>query len=391
MKLVYFSTAYYARHGGRNHSKAFVEAARKHPGVDYLIIFPRADILRKAVSRMGWTGWLKSFIAPKTLFMPFRLLRKNKFYFRELVNLIEREKPQAIIIRLDNNFLQVVRLKKRFPDLVVITEVNSSSFDEAFKNIWPARLFRKLERWALSHSDLNFFVSAYLRNRIMQNRIDNSRDIVNHNGVDLNKFHPATDRTTFKTQLGFSPDEILIGYVGSLSTYKRLDILLESFRLIRRKIPKSKLVIVGGGEDLQRLKRYQRQNSEANVVVIGPQPHERIPFYLKAFDLAIHHFAYEYMSPLKLFEYLASQLPVVAPDTKAVREVFENGKHVLYTQPDPEMVARQALRLLNDEKLASRLAMTGYQYVANHYTWEKNANLIIESAISKTNNKAGAP
>ena len=68
-------------------------------------------------------------------------------------------------------------------------------------------------------------------------------------------------------------------------------------------------------------------------------PNADVPTWLAAFDVAVmpgrrtQHFAYE-TSPLKLFEYLAAGLPVVAIDLPSMRLVLRDGENALLADPD---------------------------------------------------------
>ena len=52
-----------------------------------------------------------------------------------------------------------------------------------------------------------------------------------HNGVDLDRFHPADDeeRTTTRRELGIDPEAIVIGYVGRIDPTKGIEQLLDAF------------------------------------------------------------------------------------------------------------------------------------------------------------------
>jgi glycosyltransferase involved in cell wall biosynthesis len=99
---------------------------------------------------------------------------------------------------------------------------------------------------------------------------------------------------------------------------------------------------------------------------------------MAAFDLAIFPFTNPYCSPLKLFEYLAMGLPTIGPDTPAVREIFEDGKHLLLVSQSGSDFKEAIVTLKNSQDLRTLLAMNGRERVVNTYTWFQNAKRVLD-------------
>jgi glycosyltransferase involved in cell wall biosynthesis len=385
MKIIYYSTAYYATHGGSNHSKAFVDAARKNKEVSEVIVFPAPEKIRKAVSITSSGSTTISSIIKKSGFASvFRFIRRSRFYLEEIFDLIRKENPTAIVIRLDSNFPQISKIKDRFPGVIVATEVNASPFEEGFKDVSFRKMFQKLERKHLSRADLNFFVSGTLMNSIMTSRYSKERDFVLPNGVDVNLFLPAVDKVESKAVLGLPIDKKIIGYIGTLDITKKLGILLQAFDLLSKIRQDVFFVIIGDGPDFETARKKGMEfNLMDRLLLTGKIPHHDVPKYLQAFDIAVHHAANDYMCPLKLFEYFAARVPVVGPDTPAVREVFEDKKHLHLCKDNAESVLEKILLYLNDAKQADDMAQSGMELVRSKYTWQKNADMVINKLESR--------
>ena len=114
-------------------------------------------------------------------------------------------------------------------------------------------------------------------------------------------------------------------------------------------------------------------------------PNADVPTWLAAFDVAVmpgrrtQHFAYE-TSPLKLFEYLAAGLPVVAIDLPSMRLVLRDGENALLADPDdPAALPGAISRLLSDSALAECLAERGRRDVEG-MTWAARAERILRFA-----------
>lgn len=379
MKIIYYSTAYYAKHGGSNHSKAFVAECEKHPLVEEIIVFP--DHSKKEVKNVHNVLNLKSRIRKNGFIQIFNFFRRNNFHYTQLIEVIRNVNPDVVHIRLDSNFLQIGKLRKEFPDLKITTEVNASPFDESFKNIQFKPYFGILEKKLLSKSNLNFFVSSFLRKRVMGELLDAKRDLVVHNGVDLRKFKPKE----LKRQ---SERTVTIGYIGTLDIHKNIDILLQAIHVLNQKGLAFEFMIVGDGPARKELEHFAAKLSLKNTAFLGWKSHDEIPAQLDKFDIAVHHHAQDYMSPLKIFEYMAAKVPCIGPDTSAVKEVFEDRKDLILTNGTVEDLVLKIEELIVDEKLRAQLSEAAYNLVSSHYTWEANVNFIVEKMADMATKKA---
>ena len=91
---------------------------------------------------------------------------------------------------------------------------------------WFLRIF---EEKMLERSNRLIAVSDFTRRELLQYyKVKEEKIRVIHNGVDVNKFKPATDKRKIKEELGFNPDDIAILSVGRLYARKGLFTLIES-------------------------------------------------------------------------------------------------------------------------------------------------------------------
>jgi glycosyltransferase involved in cell wall biosynthesis len=88
------------------------------------------------------------------------------------------------------------------------------------------------------------------------------------------------------------------------------------------------------------------------------------------------HFAY-YMSPLKMFEYMAAKRPIIATDLPAIREILDDKMAIIIPPGDPEALAEAVKRLLDDPIQAEKLSDQAYAKV-QEYTWAKRVLAIVD-------------
>ena len=366
--LLYYSNAFIANHGGRLHSEAFLREARKNENVNSILIHPTPSL--KSSEKVANTNWLRNTLKRNSLLQVLFLYRRNYQSFKEIVPVIRSNKIDCLHIRLDSSFLIIKKLRKLFPSLLITTEVNASPFDENFKNIVFLDYFKKLERKCLQNSNANFFVSKHLLNNIMRTPLEN-RDFVVHNGVDLELFKLNNKKK--QTEI------VTFGYVGTLDYHKNLNILIDAFKILDKQYPgKLKLLIVGDGPMLPELENYVKVNNLLeSVIFTGWIKHEEIIDYLQKMNIAIHHSANPYMSPLKIFEYMAVGLPVIGPDIPAVREIFEDKKDIILVKNSKKDLVDKMSYLIGNREVRENIAKTGCYKVREYYGWNSNADFII--------------
>ena len=382
MKLLYYSTAYFASHGGSLQSVNFVEAARKHKKVHDVRVYPKKpSTLNHAVS-----SGLRAFLRRIPLLQILFFFRRSKLNYNGLLEEIEDFGPNAVLIQTDSTFLQVKWLKSNFPELIVATIVNASPFDEPFKNIACISWFRRLERKSLLKADMNFFISESLRAHILKSEADEKKSLVVFNGVDIEKFYPIEDKSSLRNELGYDSGYFYLGYVGTVDIHKRLDILVRAMVNFKDFVPQARLVIVGDGPGMPPfIEQIRKLELEAWVQVKGWVNHSTINKHINCFDIAIHHFAQGYMNPLKLFEYHAVGVPVIAPKIPAVQEFITDEEHALLTDGTPEDIADKVKRLYEDPVMRSKIAKSGRDHIRKQFTWERHTDII----INKIQNRLG--
>jgi glycosyltransferase involved in cell wall biosynthesis len=214
---------------------------------------------------------------------------------------------------------------------------------------------------------------------------DSSRVIVAHDGVRRERFVQVTAQAEARRLIGWPPDAFIVGYVGRLHTLtmdKGLGTLIEALRNVEG----ASLALVGGPDDMAEALRQHWVSlglPESRFLCAGHVPPERVPLYLSAFDICAmphpwtEHFAY-HTSPIKLFEYMASQRAIVASDLPGWADVVQDGESALLVPPgDVDALAAAITRLRDDPALRERLAAHAHKNVMERYTWEARVGVIL--------------
>jgi glycosyltransferase involved in cell wall biosynthesis len=200
------------------------------------------------------------------------------------------------------------------------------------------------------------------------------------NAVDPERFRP--DLTPAWSP---PPGSFVIGFVGTLKSWHGLQTLVSSFDLLHRSAPEARLLIVGAGTEEQRLVSDVRgRQLEQAVLLTGARPSSEIPAWLASMHVAVAPapaIANFYFSPLKIFEYMAAGLPVVASDIGQISDVIRHGDNGLLCPPDDPVALASALdRLRRDPSLRGRVGASARATVLRSHTWDLTVERILQIA-----------
>jgi glycosyltransferase involved in cell wall biosynthesis len=143
---------------------------------------------------------------------------------------------------------------------------------------------------------------------------------------------------------------------------------------------------MGDGPELARVRAAA--DGLDDVTFTGAIPHERIPAILAAADVGVAPFdvgahptlEYEFhWSPLKIFEYMASGLPVVTPRLARLETIVQDGREgILYDAANPEALAN-ALERLSDPDLRRGLGQAARERAVREFSWESHCRRLDEA------------
>jgi glycosyltransferase involved in cell wall biosynthesis len=173
-------------------------------------------------------------------------------------------------------------------------------------------------------------------------------------GVNFRIFDP-TNSSSLRKKLNLDNKFILI-YHGVLSPNRGLQNVLRAIALCKQHIPNILFMIVGTGAAELELKKITKElKLEKNVLFTGAVSFEQIPDFIKSADVSIIPLPaidwWNVSSPIKLKEYLAMQLPVIATDIPAHRLVVEKtGGATLIKSHEPKHIAEAVLDFYNNRK-----------------------------------------
>jgi glycosyltransferase involved in cell wall biosynthesis len=183
-------------------------------------------------------------------------------------------------------------------------------------------------------------------------------------GVDRAVFQ-CSDRQLAREEMGWDEGHTVLVSVGRLAREKNWELLFEAFQKALHRHPSARLLVIGGGEEQERLQSFCAGLAiEGQVTFTGSVPFAVIPRYLCAADLFCFASVTETQGLVTL-EAMASGLPVVAVDASGTRDVLTDGREGFLTDLDSRALADKLCLLITDPDLRKRFAQAASRRAAD--------------------------
>ncbi len=257
--------------------------------------------------------------------------------------------------------------------------------------VWEARRWgvrrplwgRSLERIELRHleeADVVACVSTAVRDRLLGMGVKPDRVVLAPMAVDTDVFSPHGEST--RSALGIADDAVVVGWCGSFRGFHGLDRLVQAFAAAQRQRPALHLLLVGDGPMRDIVAGAVREaDLAAQVTFSGAVAHAAMPGHLRMMDIAVvssdarGEFHY---SPLKLREYAACGLPVVAPAEGELVELAGAPFLSLHPPGDTDALSAAFVSLADDAAGRRARGEAARAHAVLHWTWSAQLRRVLE-------------
>lgn len=203
--------------------------------------------------------------------------------------------------------------------------------------------------------------------------------LVSSDAVDIHKFSLQVTKEEARKKLNLPLDTKIVLYTGHLYSWKGAHTLAEA----AKDFPQDTVALFVGGteKDIQNFKH--EYGGYQSIMILGNKPHQEIPLYLQSADVAVipnsskEDISRLYTSPMKLFEYMASGIPIVASNLPSLKEVLIGENAVFAEADNPTSFKKEIVDLLADESKMARMRQKSLEE-SKKYSWENRANNILD-------------
>lgn len=292
------------------------------------------------------------------------------FYFRQQNNI----KQRAISLCESNDLLieflvfgsaigfQCKRIKKNKLIVIYDSPLNEQ-FVEMYKSssVYNHRITRN-ERLSLESADQIICYSVAVAQYLIQK------------GISKNKIQIIPCIVWKGESKKISTGSLKIGFIGSFLSWHKVHILLKAFETLAPRYPKLTIALVGFGEEWQKIRgEVEVSVYRDRIEIPGFVSEDELVRIKSEMDIGVMPGSNWYGSPLKLFEYAESGIPIIAPTTPTVSDYFKDGENALLINPSNELESLvQCLeKMIVDKENRKRLGENALKIMQNDLSKEK--------------------
>ncbi|MCI8527866.1 MAG: glycosyltransferase family 4 protein [Lachnospiraceae bacterium] len=330
----------------------------------------------------------------------------KKKEYENLVVAFEQINMQREIKFSDLKSAKVVRklIKKYKPDIVYAHSSKAGAVvrmaDIGLKNVciynphgWAfnmrcserqRKLYTLIERLEASFCDVIICISDAEKKSALDKKICPGKKIrVIISGIDIEQYEMRKKNQLTRKELQIPDDAYVIGMVGRISLQKAPDVFMKAAKKIKESIPKAYFIIVGDGEQKDKIIEYAVENNLSNCLLITGWVDDSMK-YVELFDIAMLLSRWEGFG-LALPEYMLAQKPIIATQADAIPYIIRNNINgFLVGIDDVEGVYNAAMKLYADVELCNRFINEGLVDVYERFNAirvSKEHEVIFESLI----------
>lgn len=211
-------------------------------------------------------------------------------------------------------------------------------------------------------------------------------------GIDLERYQkigsPVLSRQQLAKQrcdLSLAVDRFTAGYTGHFYQGRGIELIMALAQIT----PDIQYLLAGGDpSDIERVRDNAQRMGLENVILTGFVPNSELPLYQASCDVLLMPYQHKvaassggdiaaYLSPMKLFEYMACRRVIIASDLPVLREVLNEENAILLPPDDIDAWYNAIMLVKKDKEIQHRLASRARKDV-EAYTWIDRARRIME-------------
>lgn len=296
---------------------------------------------------------------------------KDLLCYFELKKLFKKQKPDIIHLNSSKaGIIGAIAANHAGVQRIIYT-VHGFVFNEPMP-AWKKKFYLMAEKISAKYKNKLICVSEFDKQAGLENKISKEdKFVVIHNGIEQINF---LDRQTARDKLNLPQDKIIVGTVANFYVTKGLNYLIDAAKIVTDKIPNVIFRLVGSGNLENDIKSQIKKLNLDSKFILEKKPEAEK--YLKAFDIFVLPSVKEGL-PYTIMEAMQAGLPIVATNVGGVPEMINNQSGVLVGPKDPQTLAENIIKLIENKNLATQLGNQAKINAKNNF----NLNQMIEQTI----------
>jgi len=194
-----------------------------------------------------------------------------------------------------------------------------------------------------------------------------NKSVCMHNGFDFTRIEGLDSKDSTRKLFGINTPRV-VGMVASFSEKKDYSTFVKAAHMVLEKRDDVTFIAVGDGQYFDDIKKQIKPEFNERIRLLGKQ--QRVLNIVNLFDIGVLATYTEGISN-SIMEYMALRKPVIATNCEGNREIVENNQTgFLVDSTNPEQIKEKIFLLLDNNKLAERIGLNGYEKLKNEFSLE---------------------
>jgi glycosyltransferase involved in cell wall biosynthesis len=265
-----------------------------------------------------------------------------------------------------------------FPVIFEAHAPTTSKFEGRFRVMIRGKGFQKMV--VITNVLKNMFLEQY------EGVLSPEQILVEPDAVDLERFINLPTQHELRLQRNIPSEQFVVGYAGHMYPGRGIDHILD----IAARLPEVLFLLIGGQkEDVQHYQSLAAARGMTHVNFVGFVPNADIPSHLALCDVLLMPYQARvsdyrgndtslWMSPMKLFEYMASERLIISSDLPVFLEILNESNAVLCEPSDVGAWQRAIEHAMSDIDWRKATAHQARRDV-ERYTWRNRVRRVMEA------------
>jgi glycosyltransferase involved in cell wall biosynthesis len=256
----------------------------------------------------------------------------------------------------------------------IVPEFYASKFNVSEKSI-VFRLLLLVEKMSIAYSNHAIIANDLWLERVVRRSASAAKSTAITNYPDLSIFRR-------RPRPNPPSGDFLMCYPGTLNSHQGLDVAIEAVFLLRDRAPNLKFLIIGGGQDREKLAIKVRKLRLADRISIRDSvPMEKVAEIMATIDLGVvpklnDPFGNEAFST-KIMEFMAMNVPVIASRTRIDEHYFSDQTVQFFEAGNAEDLAEKILYLMHNSGRRLELCERSTEFIAGN-SWQVKQHIYLD-------------